>query len=51
MLGKVVKVMVDCPLGTYHPKQKDLFYPVNYGYVEGIITSDGETGCIYTWRK
>ena len=42
MLGKVVKVIVDRPLGTYHPKYKDLFYSVNYGYVEGIITADGE---------
>ena len=42
MLGKIVKVIVDRPLGTYHPKQKDLFYPVNYGYVEGIIAADGE---------
>ena len=42
MLGKIVKVIVDRPLGTYHPKQKDLFYPVNYGYVEGTISGDGE---------
>ena len=42
MLGKVVKVIVDRPLGTYHPKCKDLFYSVNYGYVEGIIAADGE---------
>ena len=42
MLGKVVKVVVDRPLGTYHPKYKDLFYSVNYGYVEGIIAADGE---------
>ena len=42
MLGKVVKVVVDRPLGTYHPKYKDLFYSVNYGYVEEIIAADGE---------
>ena len=42
MLGKVVKVILDRPLGTYHPKYKDLFYSVNYGYVEGIIAADGE---------
>ena len=42
MLGKVVKVIVDRPLGTYHLKYKDLFYSVNYGYVEGIIATDGE---------
>ena len=42
MLGKVVEVVVDRPLGTYHPKYKDLFYSVNYGYVEGIFAADGE---------
>lgn len=42
MIGKKVKVMIDRPLGTYHPKHKDIFYSVNYGYIEGIITPDGE---------
>ena len=42
MLGKKVKVIIDRPLGTYHPKHKDIFYSVNYGYIEGIIAPDGE---------
>ena len=42
MLGKIVKVIVDRPLGTYYPKHKDIYYSVNYGYVEGIIAADGE---------
>ena len=42
MLGKIVKVTVDRPLGSYHPKYKDLYYPVNYGFVESIIGGDGE---------
>jgi inorganic pyrophosphatase len=42
MLGKAVTVTVDRPLGTYHPKHKDLYYPINYGYIEGIIAADGE---------
>ena len=42
MLGKTVKVIVDRPMGTYHPKHKDLYYPINYGYIEGIIALDGE---------
>ena len=42
MLGESVKVIVDRPLGTYHPKYKDLYYPVNYGQIEGIIAPDGE---------
>lgn len=42
MIGKNVKVVVDRPLGSFHPTHKDLYYPINYGYVEGIIASDGE---------
>ena len=42
MLGRVVKVIVDRPLETYHPKHKEIYYSVNYGYVEGIIVADGE---------
>ena len=42
MLGKKVTVTVDRPLGTYHPKHKDIYYPINYGYIEGIIAPDGE---------
>lgn len=42
MIGDIVKVMVDRPLGSYHPEHKDMYYPVNYRYVKGIIAPDGE---------
>ena len=42
MLGKIVTVVVDRPLGSCHPKYKDLIYSVNYGYIPNIIASDGE---------
>lgn len=42
MIGKTVTVIVDRPLGSYHPKHKDLYYPVNYGYIEGVMALDGE---------
>lgn len=42
MIEKYIHVIVDRPLGSYHPKHKDLYYPVNYGYVEGIMAADGE---------
>ena len=42
MIGKIVKVTIDRPLGSYHPNHKDLYYPVNYGFVECIIGGDGE---------
>ena len=42
MIGKVVKVVVDRPLGTHHPKHNNLIYSVNYGYVPEIFAPDGE---------
>ena len=42
MIGRTVKVIVDRPLGTCHPKHPDIVYPVNYGYVPGVIAPDGE---------
>lgn len=42
MIGNIVTVTVDRPLGSYHPKHKDLYYPVKYGYIEGIMAPDGE---------
>lgn len=42
MLGETVTVIIDRPMGTYHPKHKDIYYPVNYGYIPSIIAGDGE---------
>lgn len=42
MIGDIVCVTVDRPLGSYHPIHKDMYYPINYGYIEGVIAPDGE---------
>ena len=42
MLNKFVTVTVDRPLGSFHPKHPDLYYPVNYGYINGAMAPDGE---------
>ena len=42
MIGNIVKVVVDRPLGTHHPKHNDLIYSVNYGYVPEIFAPDDE---------
>ena len=47
MLGKIVRVIVDRPLGSCHPNHDDIIYSVNYGYVEGIIAPDGEEQDVY----
>jgi len=40
-LGKVVRVVVDRPLGSQHPKH-DFTYEANYGYVPETKAPDGE---------
>ena len=42
MIGKIVKVTVDRAMGSYHPKYPDMCYPINYGYIEGVLAPDGE---------
>jgi len=42
MIGKVVTVIVDRPLGSFHPKYRNIYYSVNYGYVQGMMAPDGE---------
>lgn len=38
---------IDRPLGTYHPKHPDLYYPVNYGEIPGVIAADGDPQDVY----
>ena len=47
IIGQIVKGRIDRPMGSYHPRHKDLYYPVNYGYVDGIIGGDGAEQDIY----
>ncbi len=39
LLGKTVHVVVDRPMGYVHG---DIVYPINYGYIPGVIAGDGE---------
>ena len=40
-LGKMVKIKLDRPFGSKHPKH-GFIYPVNYGYVPNTTSGDGE---------
>jgi inorganic pyrophosphatase len=40
-LHRTVTVKIDRPLGSKHPEH-GFVYPVNYGYVPGVIAPDGE---------
>ena len=39
LLGKQVHVVIDRPIGYHHG---DIIYPINYGYVPGLIAAEGE---------
>lgn len=47
-LGKRVKIKIDRPLGYLHQKESyQLLYPLNYGYIPGILGGDGEELDVY----
>jgi len=47
MNPKHVKVVIDRPLWTYHPKHKNIFYTLNYWYIEGVMWGDWEEQDVY----
>lgn len=41
--GKTVTIEIDRPIGYVHHKgEKALIYPINYGYISGVLGGDGE---------
>lgn len=44
LLGQTVHVEVDRPIGYVHG---DIVYPVNYGYIPGVMAGDGEAQDAY----
>lgn len=47
VIGKVVRGVVDRPLGSHHPKHQHIVYPINYGYVEDVLGGDNEYQDVY----
>ncbi len=41
-LGKIITIKIDRPMGTRHPRFKDLYYVQNYGYIPNTKAPDGE---------
>ena len=42
-LGQTVSIEIDRPIGYIHRKgEKTLVYPINYGYIPGVLGGDGE---------
>ena len=47
-LGRTVDIKIDRPIGYVHKKEKySLTYPINYGYIPGVIGGDGEKLDVY----
>lgn len=42
ILDTIVKVVVDRPIGSFHPEFNNLIYRLNYGHIENVIAPDGE---------
>ncbi len=41
-IGCKVRVIIDRPIGSRHPEYPDMIYPINYGYIPGVLGGDGE---------
>ena len=47
-LGRMVKIGIDRPIGyVHHKKDRTLIYPINYGYIPGVLGGDGEELDVY----
>lgn len=47
-MGKEVFVEIDRPIGYVHQKgEKTLIYPINYGFIPGVLGGDGEELDVY----
>ena len=47
-LGKKVVIGIDRPIGYVHKKDNySLIYPINYGYIPGVLGGDGEELDVY----
>ena len=51
IIGQVVSGKIDRPKGSYHPRHKEMIYPINYGYVPGIKGGDGAEQDIYLFGE
>lgn len=47
IIGKSVKGIIDRPAGSHHPRHPEMIYPINYGFVEGIMAPDGAEQDVY----
>lgn len=47
-LGKTITIKIDRQIGYIHKKENySLTYPINYGYIPGVLGGDGEELDVY----
>jgi len=47
-LGKTVRIEIDRPIGyVHHKKEYDLVYPINYGFIPGVLGGGREELDVY----
>ena len=51
VIGQVVRGKIDRPMGSLHPRHKELRYPINYGYVTGVKGGDGAEQDVYLFGE
>ncbi len=49
VIEKSVKGTIDRPLNSAHPRHKEMIYPINYGYVDGVFAGDGAEQDVYVF--
>lgn len=49
IIGKSVRGTIDRPLGSSHPRHREMIYSINYGYVDGVFAEDGAEQDVYVF--
>ncbi len=47
IIGRKIHIIIERPLGSTHPKHKNIKYEVNYGYTPDFMGGDGEEQDVY----
>ena len=42
-----IAVILNRPIGSCRPNHKNICYPINYGYIPGVLGGDGEEFDVY----
>ena len=49
IIGSTVNGKIDRPLGSRHPRHREMVYPINYGYVDNVFAGDGAEQDVYVF--